>query len=98
MFRLPLLILLILSACDVPPPEPPPQPAPVTDGGGAPTPEPAASCKTACSNLRERECEAGNDTPNGATCEQVCENAEASPMSWDVVCLTDAIGCGQCGY
>jgi len=99
MLKVWLPLLLTLAACDLPAPTPPPQPAPVADDGGAPpAPEPAASCKTACTNLRDRQCEAGSDTPNGATCEQVCENTEATPMSWDVVCLTDALSCGQCGY
>ncbi len=90
------VVLLTLVACDRPPPEPPEPPPIVEDDAGSV--EPAPSCDTACSYLRDRECEAGNPTPSGATCEQVCENTSSTPMEWDVVCLTDALGCGQCGY
>jgi len=37
-----------------------------------------ADCATACDHLRELGCPEAEPTPGGATCEEVCRNAEAS--------------------
>ena len=70
-------------------------PEPVEPGPIPPEPQPsAASCTTACDNMREFHCEAAKPTVGGASCEKVCENVQASGIiSWDLVCRTMANSC-----
>lgn len=97
-----LLVAAFASACactftPLPAPEPePPTPAP-TDGGMDPMrPE---TCRTACDNQRVLECELGETTPEGSTCEDVCKNIEdqgIESIRWKLPCLTNATNCEEC--
>jgi len=83
--------VLMLGACHpLPPPVPPPKP---------PAGEP--SCATACDRLREMRCRTGDNTPAGATCEDVCGNMEDSRIiAFGVDCVTRAESCAvaeSCG-
>ena len=61
-----------------------PAPAP------APPPDPGAlTCATACENLRKLGCEEAAPTADGATCVEVCQNANNLP----VACITRALSC-----
>lgn len=77
----------ILGACTctcTPPPRPPPSPAPDLD----------ATCAVACARLRELECPDAEATPNGASCEAVCENVQGSGIvAWDLSCRARATSC-----
>jgi hypothetical protein len=77
--------LCILGAC---PPKPiPPQP-PIHDGD--------ATCADACARAREMECEFAKPTPNGATCEDVCQNIQDKGLfSLDLDCRVAARTCKQ---
>lgn len=59
------------------------------------------SCASACGRLADLGCEAGQPTPKGASCEEVCLNAERSGFAlWDVGCVTRAPDCeaaDRCG-
>lgn len=56
-----------------------------------PTVEP--TCADACARLTALGCEGAKPTPSGATCQQVCENAQSSGIiTWDLKCVTEA-GC-----
>lgn len=84
--------LVAVAGCEKPEPKPP-EPDPVE-----PEPEPpkGASCATACENQRHLECEIGEPTPEGSTCEEVCEvsfNAGVPGLEWDVEQLTSATEC-----
>jgi len=63
------LIALALTACPGPEPVRPHPPDP------APAPE---ACDAACDKWRQLGCPEGQPTPNGASCEDVCRNAEES--------------------
>ena len=60
-----------------------------------------ASCATACERLVELGCPAAEPTPKGASCEEVCLNAERSGLAlWGVNCITSAPDCAaadECG-
>lgn len=82
-----VLLTVALAGCPkVNGPEPPPPPP-----GGEPT------CETACDRFRLFGCPAGDDTPGGAPCEEVCENTLDGPaaLAWDLQCLTDASSCDE---
>jgi hypothetical protein len=67
------------------------------DGGSKPLPS-DFDCSTACENQRRLECELGEPTPRGASCEDVCENNQSSSIvsiRWDVEKLTKATVCGD---
>lgn len=85
------LLLGCLLGCPPPPPQAPPRPGPVVI-------IPGAGCAQACSRLRELECEPGTPTPNGHSCEQVCEHTMAGPKAirWDTECLAAASSCTAC--
>lgn len=54
----------------------------------------AGSCPAACEHLRLIGCEAGSATPNGASCEDVCEYVEGSGVGrWNLGCLGAAESC-----
>lgn len=88
-----MLVLVAVGCTTLPEPEPPDPPDP-------PKPEPEepadASCATACENQRFLECEVGDPTPEGSTCEEVCEgsfNAGVPGLEWNVDALTRARDC-----
>jgi hypothetical protein len=60
-----------------------------------PVPTPRAPCVKMCDHMRVLNCEVAQPTPEGTTCEQVCENTEASGIiRLDLACLTAAPNCG----
>jgi hypothetical protein len=61
---------------------PGPKPAPKPDPG-------ALTCTDACDNLRTLGCAEAAPTPDGASCEDVCLNADDLP----VACITRAETC-----
>ena len=93
-----LICAVALYACDPKPtpPVPPSPPDPVEPGPG-PEPVPDRSdCSTACENLRDLGCEVGQNTAEGSTCEDVCNNsfeAGITQLQWDVVKLSNASEC-----
>lgn len=69
-------------------------------GCGGTTPEPAVvdidACQAACENLRRLECPAGEPTPNGAPCETVCYQTEATGWTTSFPdCVARAASCEQ---
>lgn len=81
-----LLVGALLAACGA---FNPPDPRP-------PVPRPIATCPGACETLRRLGCEAGEDTPAGSTCEEVCENLRSSGIvSWDLRCMASAESCEE---
>jgi hypothetical protein len=72
-----ILLLVLLVGCEVLPPRPP-----VTE-----------TCANACANLRRLGCPEGEPTEAGASCEQVCDNAQASPAPLPTGCVAQATTC-----
>lgn len=91
-----IVLTLAVSACAADPkpgPNDPPFPEdPVPVEPDKPT---GPNCATACDNMRELECEEGQDTSDGATCETVCENTLGTPTAMPVECMTAATECAQ---
>jgi len=84
-----LMLAVAVLSCELGPfPKPPPQPEPPSPwdnpGDAAPDPEPEddaatrSPCAKACAHLKALGCDEAKPTPSGATCTQVCANAEAS--------------------
>ncbi len=88
-----LAVLALGSRCDVP--VEPVRPKPVDAG----TP---ADCAAACAHMRKLGCEEGKPTPKGATCEDVCNNVEASgTITLHPACVVKIERCDQvesCAY
>lgn len=80
-------ICITLTSCTKP--IPPPQPPTDWDAGGA-------TCETACERLQQLGCPAGQPTPKGAPCVQVCRNVmDSGLIEWDLECLARAVTCGS---
>lgn len=82
-----LLAALCALSCTVTPPVPPPPP-------GTPT------CATACARMQTLQCPEGGNTPAGASCLNVCWDAESNGLKLPVACLTEAASCDaaeRCG-
>lgn len=69
-----------------------------------PSPKPADTqttdftCITACNRMRELGCEEGQSTPDGSSCEEVCENSfqvGISQFEWDLRETTTAASCEE---
>lgn len=100
-----LFAALLASTCEYGPfPKPPPQPEPpspwdVGPGDAAPPDEEtdAAShtpCYRACQRLKQLDCPEAKPTAAGATCTQVCQNAEDSGVvSLNPECVARAASC-----
>lgn len=59
------------------------------------TPGTADDCTAACQHLRKLRCKSGDPTPEGATCEAVCQNTETSGYaSENPKCLAQVKSCG----
>ena len=90
-----IVLLLALASCRcVYNPAPGPSPSTTSTTG-------AATCTTACARLSELGCEASKPTAKGATCAEVCENAERNGLvRWGVDCVVSAASCevaDECG-
>ncbi len=84
-----LAAALSLAMCDTPPaPTPTPEPAPKPLPG-------EFTCATACEQFRYLGCSEAAPTPAGATCVEVCENAQASPAPLDLGCIVRAGSCAS---
>lgn len=69
------------------PPTPPPNPPSAPDAG-------AGSCPLVCDHLRALSCPGGAPTPEGATCEQVCQTIQESGIvHWNLTCRAAASTC-----
>lgn len=78
-----------LAGCPRPIPPPVPTPPDADFDGGA------ATCADACARLQQLGCPAGQPTPRGAPCVEVCENVQQSGViSWDLSCIARAVTCG----
>lgn len=83
------LISMALSLCACPPP--------ANTEGPLPPPVPARGCAAACEHLQQLGCPMGAPTRMGATCEQVCSNAEVNGIDWHTGCLATAPSCSVAG-
>lgn len=89
-----LIVFALLAAIDAGcPPTPAPDPVPTP----TPTPDPKplpehASCATACERAAELGCKWAAHTAAGASCEDVCLNAQKW-QPWDLACRTAAVTC-----
>jgi hypothetical protein len=55
----------------------------------SPAPAPSdATCASACAHGAALSCTYAKPTIGGATCEQVCKNAEAAGEPWRLACLS----------
>lgn len=80
------IALLVLAACS----------GSTTCRLTSPTPSPTRppSCEDACARLDELDCPAAKPTPNGASCAEVCTNAEKSGLAlWGLSCIVTAPSC-----
>jgi hypothetical protein len=77
----PLIAFLALACSTAPLPPVPPVPAG------------EASCATACRRMQDLRCPEGDNTPAGASCLNVCWNAEENGLTLPVRCLTEARSC-----
>lgn len=62
-----------------------------------PTPPPEPTCADACAHLLDLGCESGLPTDEGASCQEVCENAESlglPEIRWPRACVAAAPNCG----
>lgn len=77
-----LVLTLLVVGCTpaVVPPEPKVPPAKV------------ASCEATCERLRDMDCDLGEPTNAGKTCENLCESMEANGVSF-VSCTRQAKTC-----
>lgn len=68
----------------------PPRPEPVPDAGTPP------DCAAACARMTELGCEESKPTPNGSTCEEVCNNVESSGViTIQPACVVEIESCDQ---
>ena len=65
----------------------PPTPTPTPDAA------PHVSCVTVCQRGLEMGCRWADPTPNGTECYDVCANAMAFGLAWDLACRTNAQSC-----
>ncbi len=104
MIKLLLLSALFASTCEVGPfPKPAPQPDPPSpwDSSDAAPPAPEevdgaapSACSRACAKLAALGCPEAKPTTGGASCIQVCANAESSGVvSLDPDCVSRAASC-----
>lgn len=87
------ILLLLVAVALVGCPRPIPPPTPPAPDADASTP---ATCADACARLRQLGCPAGQTTPKGAPCEEVCENVTSSGLIvWDLDCIARGVTCGS---
>jgi hypothetical protein len=91
-----LLLALTLSGCPKPIP-PPVDPTPDADAGAIAQDADAAhyTCASVCQHGDKLGCAWSRPTPDGATCLDVCFNAnrDDGPFRWDFACRTRAKSC-----
>lgn len=95
-----IVLALLVSSCG-PKPDPneppfPDDPVPVEPDD----PDAKYNCSTACKHLRGDDgsgldCEEGKETPEGGTCEKVCENTLGTPTEMPVECMSKVEDCSQ---
>ena len=61
-----------------------------------PNPDASPDCVSACARLAALGCRAGQPTPKGRPCTDVCERAASSGViEWDVACIARAQTCDE---
>ncbi len=86
-----LLLVVALSGCTTKAIEP----------GGGPSildPKPpvkSSACSNFCQNARNLKCPEGDNTPKGATCEDVCTNSLKHGHALNTQCRVDAKSCAE---
>lgn len=68
-------------------PLPPPEPAP--------DPSDESGCAAGCEALRALGCPDGDPTPEGDTCEAVCDNAVQNKIPIPTACWSESESCDQ---
>jgi hypothetical protein len=58
-----------------------------------PVPSPAADCDAVCLHGNNLGCSWATPTPAGATCVQVCQQAQTGPLPWSMSCSVQAESC-----
>lgn len=91
MKRLFLFFLLIGGAACPTPPNPPPMPPSSTDAPAA------ATCAAVCAHYAALGCPAAQPTAHGASCETVCQNAQAV-AHWNLACRAQAPTCAAADH
>ena len=75
------VLLVLLAGCPLPDPV-------------EPTPVYGATCADVCAHAAELGCPSAEPTPDGASCEAVCESVQASGIvRWDLGCRAAARTC-----
>lgn len=81
-----VLLLALLGCHPTPPPVPPGPP----DAGA----DHVYTCADVCARGEALHCTWAAPTLAGASCAQVCENAQSGPIAWDLKCKATAADCG----
>ena len=88
-----LLTASLLSTTACPPKPVPVPPTPTADGGA---PDTDADCNSVCDRWRDLGCSEADPTPEGARCEEVCENVQGSGIvRWDLDCRASVASCAD---
>lgn len=79
-------VAIVLASCTFNP-LPPPKPVPIDPTG-------EATCSTACDRAREIGCSWASPTPEGASCETVCNDVmHTAGVHFNLSCRTGAADC-----
>ena len=81
-YLLPLLSLLLLTAC--------PKSGPTPH-----VPDDTDQCPAACERLRELGCEEGDPLEDGTTCEVFCQETQDTGHALNPTCIKAIDSCGQ---
>ncbi len=81
-FILALCVAMATGGCRNSPPLPPPSP------GGY-------SCEESCTAFARLGCQEYLPTAEGATCVEICDNAQAGPAPLDLGCIVRSQDCAQ---
>lgn len=96
-----VLAVFLVCSCHPTPCATCPSPAPAPTAEADAGPMDAASrtpCQRACGHYRYLKCDEGKPTADGATCETVCENMQASKLvAYDLTCGAKVKSCPEIG-
>lgn len=83
-----LVLALALTGC-----RPGSTPVPNLDAGITQVEAGAATCLQWCAHATSLGCDAAKPSPAGASCNDVCENAQAGLLKWNLTCRANAASC-----